>query len=135
MSESNFTRFVEVGRVVLLNKGPFSGKIAAITEIIDQSRVLIDGPSTGVPRQSFPLKHVTLTSLKVTGLPRAAGSGVVKKLFEKEQVVEKWDKSAWAQKRASAVSRRSLSDFDRFKVMIAKRQRRDVVRKAVKASA
>ena len=98
-------------------------------------QVVIDGPTTGVSRQSFPLKHVTLTSLKITGLPRAAGSGVVKKLLEKEGVVEKWDKSAWAQKRASAQARRSLSDFDRFKVMVAKKQRRDVVRKALKASA
>jgi large subunit ribosomal protein L14e len=96
---------------------------------------MIDGPTTGVTRQSFSLKHVTLTSLKITGLPRAAGAGVVKKLLEKEQVVEKWDKSSWAQKRSSAVARRSLSDFDRFKVMVAKKQRRDVVRKAVKGSA
>lgn len=73
--------------------------------------------------------------MKVTGLPRAAGSGTVKKLVEKEAVVEKWNKSAWAQKRVSAAKRRSQTDFDRFKTMIAKKQRRDVIRKAVKASA
>jgi large subunit ribosomal protein L14e len=34
-----FTRFVEVGRVVLLNNGANAGKIAAIVEIIDHNRV------------------------------------------------------------------------------------------------
>jgi transcription antitermination factor NusG len=36
---STFTRFVEVGRVVLLKSGPFDGKIATIVEIMDHNRV------------------------------------------------------------------------------------------------
>ncbi|KAJ2927365.1 hypothetical protein H1R20_g9727, partial [Candolleomyces eurysporus] len=136
MADSNFTRFVEVGRVVLLKKGPSSGKIAVIVEIIDHNRAIIDGPTTSVPRQSYPFKHLTLTNFKLTGLPRAAGSGVVKKLVEKEALVEKWNKSAWAQKREASEKRRSLSDFDRFKILVLKKQRRDRVRKALsKASA
>ncbi|KAF5352414.1 hypothetical protein D9756_006293 [Leucocoprinus leucothites] len=132
MADSNFTRFVEVGRVVLIRDGPLSGKIAVIAEIIDHNRAIIDGPTTGVPRQSFPYKHLILTPLKLTNLPRGAGAGVIQKLMEKEGIVEKWDKSAWAQKRATKQKRQSLNDFDRFKVMVAKKQRRDVVRKAVK---
>lgn len=92
---------------------------------------MIDGPTTDVPRQSFPFKHITLTPFKLTKLPRAAGSGVVKKELEKEAIVEKWNKSTWAQKRAAIEKRRSLNDFARFNVMIAKKQRTDVVRKAV----
>lgn len=38
-SESTFKRFVEVGRVVLLNDGPSAGKLATIVEIIDHNRV------------------------------------------------------------------------------------------------
>ncbi|KIJ91518.1 hypothetical protein K443DRAFT_482027 [Laccaria amethystina LaAM-08-1] len=53
-TESKFKRFVEIGRVVLLKSGPFSGKIAVITEIIDHNRAIIDGSTTGVPRQSYP---------------------------------------------------------------------------------
>ncbi|KAF9449720.1 hypothetical protein P691DRAFT_758816 [Macrolepiota fuliginosa MF-IS2] len=132
MTDSNFKRFVEVGRVVLLNNGPFSGKIAVIAEIIDHNRAIIDGPTTGVPRQAFPYKHLLLTPIKLTQLPRAAGSGVIRKFVEKEGIVEKWDNSSWAQKRATKEKRKSLNDFDRFKVMVAKKQRRDVVRKAVK---
>jgi large subunit ribosomal protein L14e len=92
---------------------------------------MIDGPTTNVPRQCYPYKHLTLTPLSLTKLPRAAGSGIVKKHLEKEAVVEKWNKSSWAQKRAAVEKRRSLNDFARFSVMLAKKQRTDVVRKAV----
>jgi len=133
--ESNFKRFVEVGRVVLLKSGPHAGHIAVIAEIIDHNRALIDGPTTGVPRQSFPYRHLTLTPLALTKLPRAAGSGVIRKHLEKEGTVDKWNKSSWAQKRSAIEKRRSLNDFERFCVMIAKKARRDTVRKSVKASA
>ncbi|KIJ96179.1 hypothetical protein K443DRAFT_293814 [Laccaria amethystina LaAM-08-1] len=130
-TESNFKRFVEIGRVVLLKSGPFSGKIAVIAEIIDHNRAIIDGPTTGVPRQSYPYKHLTLTPLKLSGLPRGAGTKKVRKEIEKEAIVDKWDKSSWAQKRVAVQKRRALTDFGRFSVMLAKKQRRDVVRKAV----
>jgi large subunit ribosomal protein L14e len=129
--DSTFKRFVEVGRVVLLKSGPFAGKIAVIAEIIDHNRAIIDGPTTGVPRQSYPYKHITLTPLALKALPRAAGSGIVKKHLEKEGTVAKWEGSTWARKRASVEQRRSLNDFSRFNVMLAKKARRDVVRKAV----
>ncbi|KAI0088948.1 60S ribosomal protein L14 [Irpex rosettiformis] len=160
-TESNFTRFVEVGRVVLLKAGPQAGHIAVISEIIDHNRVrsfllslflplhnlsnrfichshdlkaIIDGPTTGVPRQSFPYKHLTLTPLRLTKLPRAAGSGAIKKQLEAEAIVEKWEKSAWAQKRAATEKRRNLTDFQRFVVLIAKKRRTDAVRKGVYAA-
>ncbi|EIW62944.1 60S ribosomal protein L14 [Trametes versicolor FP-101664 SS1] len=133
---SNFQRFVEVGRVVLLKSGPSEGNIAVIVEIIDHNRAIIDGPTTGVARQSFPFRHLTLTPFVLASLPRGAGTGVVRKYLEKEGTVEKWNKSAWAQRREAIEKRRKLNDFERFAVMIAKKARRDVVRKSVaKASA
>ncbi|CAK5276139.1 unnamed protein product [Mycena citricolor] len=129
--DSTFKRFVEVGRVVLLKSGPSSGKIAVIAEIIDHNRAIIDGPTTGVPRQAFPYKHLTLTPFALTKLPRGAGTGVIKKQVEQEAVVEKWDKSSWAQKRAAVVKRAALNDFERFGVMLAKKARRDAVRKSI----
>ncbi|KAF8699756.1 hypothetical protein AX14_000879 [Amanita brunnescens Koide BX004] len=134
MQDSNFKRFVEVGRVVFLKSGPSAGKIAVIAEIIDHNRALIDGPSTGVPRQPFPYKHLVLTPLKLSKLPRGAGSGVIKKQLEKEATLEKWEKSAWTQRRVALEKRRSLNDFGRFQVMLAKKQRRDVVRKQLHKS-
>jgi large subunit ribosomal protein L14e len=67
----------------------------------------------------------------VPKLPRAAGSSVVKAKLEKAGTLAKWEKSAWAQKRAAITARRGLSDFDRFKVMVAKKHRRDAVRKSL----
>jgi large subunit ribosomal protein L14e len=34
-------RFVEIGRVVLVNKGAYAGKLATIVEIIDHKRVCL----------------------------------------------------------------------------------------------
>ncbi|KAK7033636.1 hypothetical protein VNI00_012636 [Paramarasmius palmivorus] len=129
---SNFKRFVEVGRVVLLKSGPYAGKIAVIAEIIDHNRAIIDNPLSNVPRQAFPYKHLVLTPLTVSTLPRGATTGIVKKYLEKEATLEKWQKSSWAQKMAAVEKRRALNDFGRFKVMVEKKQRRDLVRKAVK---
>jgi len=106
-----------------------------ITEIIDHNRAIIDGPTTGVPRQSFPYRHLTLTPIKLTKLPRAAGSGALKKQLEKEEIVEKWNKSSWAQKRAAVAKRRSQSDFARFSAMLEKKVRRDKVRKLLSKAA
>ena len=98
-------------------------------------QALIDGPSTGVPRQAFPYKHLVLTPLKLSKLPRGAGSGVIKKQLEKEATLDKWEKSKWTQRRLALEKRRSLNDFGRFQVMLAKKQRRDVIRRKLKASA
>ena len=99
-------------------------------------QAIIDGPSTGVPRQAFPYRHLALTPFVLTSLPRGAGSGVIRKQLEKEGTVEKWQKSSWAQKREAIAKRRSLNDFERFAVMLAKKARRDQVRKTLaKASA
>ncbi|KAJ3806799.1 ribosomal protein L14-domain-containing protein [Lentinula aff. lateritia] len=133
MSDSTFKRFVEVGRVVLLKSGPYAGKIAVVAEIIDHNRAIIDGPTTSVPRQSFPYKHLTLTPLALTKLPRGSRSGTIKKHLEKEGTLTKWNNSEWAKKRAAVEKRRSLNDFARFSVMLEKKKRRDSVRKAVKA--
>ncbi len=45
-----FKRFIELGRVVLINYGPLSGKLAVIVDILNTTRVLIHGPKEGVRR-------------------------------------------------------------------------------------
>lgn len=85
-------------------------------------QALIDGPTTGVARQALSFDHMILTNLVVKGLPRNAGQSVVKKFLEKEDVMAKWSKTAWAQKLATRQTRSNLSDFDRFKVAKLKNQ-------------
>ena len=60
-----FKKFVEIGRVAVLGSGPDAGKIAAIVNVIDQNRVLIDGPTSGVSRQQFPIRQLQLTPIRV----------------------------------------------------------------------
>ncbi|KAK1921687.1 ribosomal protein L14-domain-containing protein [Papiliotrema laurentii] len=127
---STFKRFVEVGRVVLVNDGPSAGKLAVIAEIIDHNRALIDGPTTSVPRQAFAYRNLILTPYTIAKLPRGAGSGAIKKAVEKAGVLEKWESSGWAKKLAARQVRKDSNDFERFQLQLAKRSRRDTVRKA-----
>ncbi|KAJ3291359.1 hypothetical protein HK104_006154 [Borealophlyctis nickersoniae] len=124
-----FTRFVEVGRVVLVTYGPDAGKLAVITDIIDHSRVMVDGPTTGVPRQAISFKRATLTDLAIK-IPRTIGSVALAKAIEKQDLAGQWKKTAWAKKMEKRVLRTQTTDFDRFKLMIARKQRRNIVGKA-----
>ncbi|KAH7037428.1 ribosomal protein L14 [Microdochium trichocladiopsis] len=141
--ESPSWRLVEVGRVVLVqDNGPYTGRIATIVEIIDHKRVLIDGPSSDaklvVPRQAIALANVLLAPIKVDKLPRAARTGTVKKAWENAGIDAKWKESSWAKRKEQGERRRALTDFERFKVLRLKKQRRFEERKAlakVKASA
>ena len=80
-----FKKFVEIGRLAVLGQGPDAGKIAAIVNVIDQNRVLIDGPTSGVGRQEYPIKQLQLTPLKVK-VAFNARSKVVRKELEANKV-------------------------------------------------
>ncbi|ORY21583.1 putative 60S ribosomal protein L14 [Rhizoclosmatium globosum] len=123
-----YNRFIEVGRVVLVNYGPDAGKIAVIVDIVDHARVLVDGPTTGVERQVLNYKRFNLTDI-VVKVPRAAGTHAITKALEKADIVSLWAKTSWAKKLAVRKVRENLSDFDRFKVMIAKKQKRAIIGK------
>lgn len=49
--------------------------------------------------------------------------------------MEQWTKCAWAKKLDSKVKRANLNDFDRFKVMIAKKQKSKIVADKLKTLA
>eukprot|EP00438_Fugacium_kawagutii_P007307 Skav235701 [mRNA] locus=scaffold280:289847:293241:- [translate_table: standard] len=63
---SMFKRFVEPGRLALITYGPCTGKLCTITDIVDQKRVVVDGPEeiTGVRRHMMPIKRLSLTDFK-----------------------------------------------------------------------
>ena len=126
-----FTKFVEVGRVVLINYGPSAGKLAVVVEILNTSRILVDGPTTGVKRQEISLKRISLTEFKLEvtkGVKRAA----LKKAITDFGLDKKWGESSWARKLQKRAKRASLTDFDRFKVMQLKQKRRVLQNKALK---
>ena len=116
-----FSRTVEVGRVVVLTYGPHAGKLATIVEIIDHGRVLVDGPTTGVPRHSVSFKRATLTPISLS-IPRGIGSKALTAKVTKQDLQGLWAKTAWAKKMAKREARSNMSDFDRFKLMLARKK-------------
>merc|ERR1711934_1045847 len=123
-------RFVEVGRVVLINYGPDEGKLATIIDIVDQNKCLIDGPSeiTGVSRQVISYSRIALTD-HVVKIQRNAREKTLKKYWAEGDVMAKWEASSWAKKLASKKKRASLNDFGRFKVMVARKQKSAIISK------
>eukprot|EP01129_Flabellula_baltica_P017623 TRINITY_DN9821_c0_g1_i1.p1 TRINITY_DN9821_c0_g1~~TRINITY_DN9821_c0_g1_i1.p1 ORF type:complete len:137 (+),score=29.71 TRINITY_DN9821_c0_g1_i1:48-458(+) len=127
---SVFRRFVEVGRVVLLINGEDNGKLASIVDVVNQRRIMIEGPVTGVARQVVPISHVQLTDLVVKA-PRACRSKALKNAWEKCDIVGQWNNSSWGQTLAGRQVRANLSDFERFKVMLAKKKANGIVKREV----
>jgi len=125
-----FKKFVEIGRVAVLGQGPDAGKIAAIVNVIDQNRVLIDGPTSGVRRQEYPLKQLELTPIRVK-FAFNARSRVVRKEMEANKVDDAWKNSTWAKRLEIKAKRGGLNDFDRFKLRKAKSARNKIVAKAL----
>merc|ERR1712055_938992 len=125
-----FQRFIEVGRVGVLTEGADAGKIAAIVDVLDQNRVLVDGPCSGVSRQAYRIKNMHLMPL-VTKFPFSSRSKVVRAAWERDDISKKWEESSWAKRMAMKAKRKGLTDFDRFKLMKAKSARNKILAKAV----
>ena len=122
-----FTKFVEIGRVVYISKGKNEGKLAVITNVVDGNKVLVDGPSTGVPRSVRNFKDLQLTKFK---LPVRVGqrTGGVKKAFDEAGIISKWNESSWAKGIQKRTLRAGLNDFERFKVLRVKQLRNRIIR-------
>jgi large subunit ribosomal protein L14e len=120
-----FKRFVEPGRLALVTYGPEAGKLVTIVDILDQKRVVVDGPTTGVTRQQMPLRWVSLTSFTAP-VQRGARTGLVKKLVAGS--IEAFNKTAWAKKLAARSARANITDFDRFKAQALKKRKAHRVR-------
>ncbi|EDV25533.1 60S ribosomal protein L14 [Trichoplax sp. H2] len=127
-----FTRFVEIGRVVLVNTGPDAGKLCVIVDVIDQRRALVDGPSTNVKRQAMNFSNMSLTTFVLPKLAHSVHSKKVRQAFDSEKILEKWNETAWAKKLRTRTVRRNLTDFDRFKVKRAKQKKARLINGEVK---
>lgn len=123
---------MEVGRVVLINYGPESGKLAVVVDIVDQNKCFVDGPSSGVARQVVPYSRISLTDFTID-IERNAKQKDVSEKWAEADVQGKWDKSSWAKKLASKKRRAELNDFDRFKVMVARKQKAEIINKKLEA--
>lgn len=122
-----FRRFVEIGRVALINYGPDYGKLVVIVDVIDQNRALIDSPA--MVRTQINFKRLSLTDITIPDLPRTPPKKVLTQAFEAAEVEQKWASSAWGRKLAVRQRRAAMTDFDRFKVMVARVKKSSIVRR------
>merc|ERR1719235_513288 len=79
----------------------------------------------------MPVKRLSLTDLKST-IPRGAREKTLKKALESGEVMKKWSETAWAKKLQTKETRKAMSDFDRFKLYKAKKNRAKVVKATLK---
>lgn len=128
-----FSRYVEVGRVVLITFGDEAGKLATVIDMVDQNKCLVEGPEeiTGVARQVISYKRIALTDLTVK-IQRNARAKTLKAAWKEGDTMAKWEATSWAKKLDSKKKRSALSDFDRFKVMVARKQKSQIIAKKMK---
>ncbi|OMP03074.1 Ribosomal protein L14 [Corchorus capsularis] len=112
-----FKRYVEIGRVALVNYGKDYGKLVVIVDVVDQNRALVDAPD--MVRSQMNFKRLTLTDIKID-INRVPKKKTLNDAMEKADVKNKWESSSWGRKLIVQKRRASLNDFDRFKLMLAK---------------
>ncbi|KAL5677881.1 hypothetical protein ACJX0J_014012, partial [Zea mays] len=112
-----FKRFVEIGRVALVNYGEDYGRLVVIVDVVDQNRALVDAPD--MVRCQVNFKRLSLTDIKID-IKRVPKKTALIKAMEEADVKTKWENSSWGKKLIVQKRRASLNDFDRFKVMLAK---------------
>ncbi|ONM57178.1 60S ribosomal protein L14-1 [Zea mays] len=120
-----FKRFVEIGRVALVNYGKDYGRLVVIVDVVDQNRALVDAPD--MVRCQINFKRLSLTDIKID-IKRVPKKSTLIKAMEEADVKTKWENSSWGKKLIVQKRRAALSDFDRFKVMLARIKRGGAIR-------
>ena len=113
---------MQVGRVVYLNFGPCSGKLAVVVDLVDENRILVDGPTTGVDRQVVPAKRLTLTKFRIKSVLRNQHQKTLVKNITAFDLEKKWATTAMAKKLDQRQKRANLTDFQRFQALVLRRQ-------------
>ncbi len=127
-----FTRYVQSGRVALVTYGPYLNKLVVIVDILDQNRVLVEGPTSKIRRQVINVKRLALTNLLLEGIARGAPTADVSKAYKDADIDAKFAATAWGKKLAARAKRKTLDDFGRFKVMVARMKKSKAVNAELK---
>lgn len=125
-----FKNYVEIGRVIMVSYGPLYGSLAVIIDVVDQNRVLVEGPfkTESMSRQVISMKRIKLTDIKLD-IPRNARTGTLQKAAAASDLLSKWTESDLGKKINREQKRESMTDFDRFKVMCVKKKRNALVKR------
>merc|ERR1711981_412620 len=117
-----FSKYVEVGRIVFV---PSKKTIFTIVDVVDKNHVIIDSPKKD-SRCKINMNNIQLTKFKLEFL-YGAKTSTVKKAWEAADMCAKWNATAWAKNIVKKNTRANLGDFDRFRVMKLKQQRRHII--------
>merc|ERR1712070_184357 len=128
-----FERFVEPGRLCRISYGADVNKMCTIIDIIDEKRVVVDGPAslTGVMRQPMPIKWLNLTDFK-SELKRGSKEKALKSALKESDALASFTKSGWGAKIAAKAKKATLTDYERFRLMLAKKTKAKLVAKKIK---
>ncbi|KAL4639093.1 hypothetical protein ACB092_03G193400, partial [Castanea dentata] len=86
---------------------------------------LVDAPD--VQRYQMNFKRLSITDIKID-IKRVPKKKELLDAMEKADVKKKWESSSWGRKLIVQKRRQNLTDFDRFKLMLAKIKRAGLVK-------
>ncbi len=119
---------LELGRLVYVNYGPLSGKVAVVVDLINANRVIIDGPGLGVSRQVISNKRLTLTRFRLADFDVNDSHKVLEEKLKKSKLLTKFNSIGLGKKIQKQKRRAELTDFERFKAMVLKRRLSKAIR-------
>ncbi|GMP22517.1 hypothetical protein CsSME_00000503 [Camellia sinensis var. sinensis] len=90
-----FKRYVEVGRVTLVNYGKEYGKLVVIVDVLDQNRALVDAPD--MVRTQMNFKRLSLTDITID-IKRVPKKKTLVAAMDAADVKNKWENSSWGRK-------------------------------------
>ena len=113
---------LELGRVVYINFGPLAGKPAVVVDIVNGSKVVIDGPGLDIDRQVISIRRLELTKFRLGNFNKNDKRSDLKKKIEEFDLLNRFNSSGIGKRIVKQQKRAALTDFDRFKVMVLKRK-------------
>uniref|UniRef100_A0A8D0W3L2 Large ribosomal subunit protein eL14 n=1 Tax=Sus scrofa TaxID=9823 RepID=A0A8D0W3L2_PIG len=108
---------VEVDWVAYISFGPHAGRVVAIVDVIDENKALVDGPCTLVRSQAVPFKCMQLNDF-------------ILKFPWRSQC--KMGSHRWAKNIEARKKKAKIIDFDRYKVMKARKMKNRLIKLEVK---
>uniref|UniRef100_A0A5S6R1L8 Large ribosomal subunit protein eL14 n=1 Tax=Trichuris muris TaxID=70415 RepID=A0A5S6R1L8_TRIMR len=120
-----FGLLAQIGRICYINDGKDKGKLCALVNVIDGNYALVDGPA--IKRQAMNFKSLNLTRFCLK-MSHEDKTKTVLKHWKEQGIDDKWMATKWARRDKQRAIRSSLNDFERYKVMKAKRSRNRLIR-------
>eukprot|EP00210_Caulerpa_lentillifera_P005387 g5149.t1 len=121
-----FRKYVEIGRLAVVNFGPDYGLPVLISDIVDQNRVLVDHPEFHC-RRLMNLKRLSLTNLKLE-ISRLFKKQTLKEALSKNDVFEKFKESEKGKRLAAAKEKREMTDLARWRIAKTRTERAKKIR-------